>query len=114
FPCAEVKQGASIASLLGEEDRKNMVNALDHADIAIIATDFKDKKLKKPGTPGSTTLTGRFRMYDLTTGAVILDFRAQEKLPYIVENDPKKIMETLFESFHAYYSKNFVSRNTIK
>jgi len=111
FPCAEVKQKASIAPLIGE-DMKNMVKTLDNADLVIVVTDYKETKAKKPGTPGTAKVTGRFRMYDLITGDVILDYKAEQKLPY-TETDPRKFMEALAENFHAYYIKNFVARNAI-
>jgi hypothetical protein len=110
----ELRDHPNLSLLLRAETISYLKQMLDGSDILLIPSGIKSRTVTKINGTGNTTMYGRFSLYDLNSGDLIFDLPAANKVNYLITDDEvRKQMEVLLESFHPYYFKNFIARNNI-
>ncbi len=107
----ELRHSPNLSQFINENSLTNMKYMLDTSDILLIPSDIQTRTIEKLNGIGNTTVYGRFRLYDLSTGEYIFDFFVEKKVPYLIaKNEIKKLMRVVLDEFHSYFYKYFISR----
>ena len=114
YSSSALKHKPNLMQLIDGNTMSYMKMMLDTSDLLLLPSDIQMRTVKNQNGNGNTTVYGRFRLYDLNTGAFVFDYVARKKVRYVIsEKEIRKIMSLLLEDFYSYFYKNLIARNNM-